>query len=373
MTELNKNADVFSGLKKAALKKKENNLATISFSKMIKKVYGNIMVQEDNESNKNKRKPSKSPLQSQKDLNWTPPEFDELKPYTTTVMVRLDSEIDVHALYKTLPVLPKDHEYATKNGAIVGKRYLSKPDAQKKDKGSDKDSDKENSSKDGSTRKGNRKNKNKNKKDKISKEKEYLSDNEAVDDDQLPCFPHQVTIRMVTALNTPTIRVFPTNIAIVGCKDTSTIEFVCDAIKEYILEIEKRRKISVFIGDPYEEVTYTINMCNYNFSLGFLVDRQELYRRVETMKGDFIALFNPTFYSGVMLKHKCKKSDKDNTIIVFVTGSVIFSCKHDQQEAREIYNKFSSIIVKLRNKIELKPKTRAKRRVKSKGPLVVNQ
>ena len=345
-------SDVFAGLKKAANEKKDNNsFASMSFAKMIGKVYGKIMIQETDKKEKEKekkvkRKSSRSPSHSE---DWDPPAFSDLEPYTTTVMVRLDSEIDVQTLHKYLPVLKKDNKYASEEGAIVGKRYLASR------KISAKDSKK--GGKEGKKKKNNSSN------EEDENEENNNSDKENVEE-QLPCFPHQVTIKMVTALNTPTIRVFPTNIAIVGCKNTDTIGFVCDALKEYIYQIEKVDKVPVFLGDPYDEITYTVNMCNYNFSLGFLVDRQELYRRVENMRGDFIALFNPTFYSGVMLKHKCRKSNKDNTIIVFFTGSVIFSCKHDQEEAKEIYNKFIRIITKLRPKIELKSRTKTGKRAK---------
>lgn len=179
------------------------------------------------------------------------------------------------------------------------------------------------------------------------------------------CFPHQVTIKIKTEKNSPKMRVFSNKIAVVGCKDESSIGFICDTLKAYILWAERYHGVKIFVTKPYLSVSYRVNMSNYSFNLGFLIDRQSLCELIEK-HGDFRAMYNPSYYPAVMIKRPCRSNpSKWNSITVFHTGNCLFSRKQDKNEAREVYYLFINFINSVRDQIELMPRQKNRKRTRS--------
>lgn len=256
------------------------------------------------------------------------PSFSELKYSATTIILTLDQDIDYDTFYEKIPIVDIE--------IVEGKENRKKIDLNFVKLGTP-----------GTIFSA------KYKKNNVVKNKGYNRTGKNSFGNSLTCDMH-LTNKNIN------FKITRNKIHITGCKEDDNIKELFKYIKIYIQCFMDE---GVYVCEQIPTII-SINraLIKMDYNIGFCINRAKLdeYIRRSGNKSGFQSFYDPGLDQSVLISHPIidennrvrRKSSLDYDIKVRFNGSVLF-CGNDYAEMAQIYVKFNTLLLKIRDEIEL--------------------
>lgn len=172
-------------------------------------------------------------------------------------------------------------------------------------------------------------------------------------------FYNQITLRIVTDEKIINVKLFTNgSIQMTGCK---TIISTQQALERLFIKLHEKKKIIdengieqtiTFISEPQNvkiNMIYDvkISMINSNFKIGYKIKREKLYEIL--VQENKKCTYDPIIHACVNIKHRfdeSKQDDKEISIFVFESGSIIITGARNCTHINSAYNYINTFLIK---------------------------
>lgn len=254
------------------------------------------------------------------------PTFNDLTYSATTIILTLDQDIDYHMFYKKIPIVDIELVPGTENrkkielayvklgtpGTIFSAKYKTRQ---------------------------------------ITKNKGFNRTGKDGMGNALTCDIHLKEKNI-------NFKIMRNKVHITGCKKDAHVAELFRYITFYIKHFMED---GVYVCEKMPtiiEVNRALIKMDYN--IGFCIDREKLIECLNDIETDFTSFYDPGIFQSVILRHPImdkknkdrRKTSTDYDIRVGYNGGILF-CGNDYVEMAKIYVKFNSLLLSIKEDIEL--------------------